>query len=82
LRNGATPAERKLWRYLSKSQAGAKFSRQLKVGSFFPDFLCRELKLTVEVDGYSHDVRPGRDVYRDRYLTEAGFASCTSQMPM
>jgi very-short-patch-repair endonuclease len=73
LRNNATPAERKLWRYLCRSQTGAKFSRQLKVGSFFPDFLCRELKLIIEVDGHSHDVQPDRDVYRDRYLTEAGY---------
>jgi BirA family biotin operon repressor/biotin-[acetyl-CoA-carboxylase] ligase len=42
LRRAATPAERLLWRYLSRSQLGAKFSRQMQVGSFFADFLCRE----------------------------------------
>ena len=73
LRNAATPAERTLWLYLRKSQLGAKFSRQMQVGPFFPDFLCRELKLIVEVDGHSHDVQPERDVYRDRYLSEAGY---------
>ena len=73
LRNGATPAERKLWGYLSRKQLGVRFNRQLKVGSFFPDFLCRELKLIVEVDGHSHDVQPERDVVRDLRLTEAGY---------
>jgi BirA family biotin operon repressor/biotin-[acetyl-CoA-carboxylase] ligase len=73
LRNNATPAERKLWQYLRKSLAGAKFSRQLKVGAFYPDFLCRELKLIVELDGHSHDVAPERDVWRDRYLSEQGY---------
>ena len=73
LRNSATPAERKLWACLARSHAGAKFSRQLKVGPFFPDFLCRKLKLIVEVDGHSHDIAPERDVYRDRYLKEQGY---------
>ena len=73
LRNAATPAERELWQYLRKSQLGAKFSRQMQIGPFFPDFLCRELKLIVEVDGHSHDVQPERDLSRDRYLLEAGY---------
>jgi very-short-patch-repair endonuclease len=73
LRHAATPAERKLWRYLSRSQLGARFSRQMPVGPFFADFLCRERKLIVELDGHSHDVAPERDVYRDRYLAEAGY---------
>jgi len=73
LRHAATPAERKLWRYLSRNQLGARFSRQMPVGPFFADFLCRERKLIVELDGHSHDVAPERDVYRDRYLAEAGY---------
>ena len=73
LRNGSTPAERHLWRYLRNQQLGPRFNRQLKVGAFFPDFLCRELKLIVEVDGFSHDVQPEREMMRDRLLTEAGY---------
>jgi BirA family biotin operon repressor/biotin-[acetyl-CoA-carboxylase] ligase len=73
LRNAATPAERLLWRYLSNSQLGAKFSRQMPVGPFFADFLCRERKLIVELDGHSHDIDPGRDVARDRYFNEGGY---------
>jgi BirA family biotin operon repressor/biotin-[acetyl-CoA-carboxylase] ligase len=73
LRNAATPAERKLWEFLRKGQLGVRFSRQMPVGPFFPDFLCRERRLIVEVDGHSHDVLPARDIHRDRYLIEAGF---------
>ncbi len=73
LHNAATPAERELWRYLSRSQLGVKFSRQMPVGPFFADFLCRERKLIVELDGFSHDVAPERDVWRDYRLREAGF---------
>jgi len=73
LRNAATPAERLLWRYLSRSQLGAKFSRQMQIGPYFADFLCRELKLVVELDGFSHDLRPERDGARDRWLRDQGY---------
>jgi BirA family biotin operon repressor/biotin-[acetyl-CoA-carboxylase] ligase len=72
LRNAATSAERLLWQYLSRSQLGAKFSRQMPVEAFYADFLCREYGLIVELDGHSHDVRPKCDEVRDRILTEAG----------
>lgn len=73
LRNAATPAERHLWQYLSASQLGAKFSRQMPIGPYFADFLCRAHRLVIELDGQSHDMSPERDVVRDRYLNEAGY---------
>ena len=73
LRHEATPAERKLWRYLSRSQLGEKFSRQMPVGPYFADFLCRERRLIVELDGFSHNMRTGQDAARDRYLRAAGY---------
>ena len=73
LRNAATPAERKLWEYLSRSQLGAKFSRQMPVGPWYADFLCRELQLAVELDGFSHDVQPEKDVRRDADLQARGY---------
>ena len=73
LRNTATPAERKLWEYLSRSQLGAKFSRQMPIGPWYADFLCRELALVIELDGYSHDVAPEKDVRRDTDLKARGF---------
>ncbi|MFY7836544.1 MAG: endonuclease domain-containing protein [Novosphingobium sp.] len=73
LRREATPMERKLWRYLSGSALGAKFSRQMPVGPYFADFLCRELMIVVELDGHSHDLRPDHDALRDRWMTDAGY---------
>ena len=73
LRREATPAERALWVFLSKSQTGAKFSRQMPVGPWFADFLCRELSLVVELDGFSHDVDPTRDARRDAWMAAHGF---------
>jgi very-short-patch-repair endonuclease len=73
LRRAATPAERALWEFLARSQTGAKFSRQMPVGPFFADFLCRELALVVELDGFSHDAAPERDATRDRWMAEHGY---------
>ena len=73
LRNAATPAERTLWNHLSRKQLGVKFSRQMPVGPYFADFLCRELKLVVECDGFSHDLRPKHDAARDCWMHEAGY---------
>lgn len=73
LRREATPAERALWVFLSRSQTGAKFSRQMPVGPWFADFLCRELSLVVELDGFSHDVAPERDGPRDAWMAAHGF---------
>ena len=73
LRREATPAERLLWQHLARSQTGAKFSRQMPVGPFFADFLCRELKLVVELDGFSHDLRPEADAGRDAWMVRQGY---------
>ncbi|MEO1730343.1 MAG: DUF559 domain-containing protein [Pseudomonadota bacterium] len=73
LRSQATPAEKALWQHLSRSQLGAKFSRQMPIGPYFADFLCRELSLVIELDGHSHDVAPERDVVRDQWLSENGY---------
>ncbi|WP_062345910.1 endonuclease domain-containing protein [Novosphingobium sp. CCH12-A3] len=73
LRREATPMERKLWRYLSGGALGAKFSRQMPVGPYFADFLCRELMIVVELDGHSHDLRLAHDAARDRFMAETGY---------
>lgn len=73
LRKTATPAERHLWQYLSRSQLDAKFSRQMPLGPFYADFLCRTRKLVIELDGHSHDIATERDVARDAWLQEQGY---------
>jgi very-short-patch-repair endonuclease len=75
LRNSATPAERQLWRYLNRNQLdGHKFSRQMPIGPYTADFLCRQRKLVVELDGYSHDTTLARDAHRDRVMADEGYA--------
>ena len=73
LRNQATPAERRLWTALSNRKiAGHKFSRQMPVGPYFADFLCRETGLVVELDGFSHDLRQTHDQQRDAFISAKG----------
>jgi very-short-patch-repair endonuclease len=68
LRKNSTRAERKLWRYLrSRSLAGFKFVRQEPIGPYVADFVCRERRLVIEVDGGQHaDSR--RDASREQWL--------------
>jgi len=49
LRRDSTPAERKLWRLLSRYRPA--FTRQLVVGNYIIDLACREAKLAIELDG-------------------------------
>jgi very-short-patch-repair endonuclease len=59
----STEAEKLLWNRLrDRRLEGFKFRRQVWVDSFVADFLCRETKLIVEVDGA-----------RSKALGEAGF---------
>jgi len=73
LRNNSTDAERLLWRHLSRRQLGGfKFSRQMPVGPYICDFLCREQKLIVEVDGGQH-AESTRDLRRTAFLKAQGY---------
>jgi very-short-patch-repair endonuclease len=73
LRNNATDAERRLWRHLSRRQLhGFKFSRQMPVGPYICDFLCRDRKLVIEVDGGQH-ADSKRDDIRTDFLEAEGY---------
>ena len=74
LRNNATPAEKLLWRHLSGRQlAGFKFSRQMPVAGYVADFMCREARLIVELDGGQHAWQSDRDEGRTKAIEAEGF---------
>lgn len=74
LRKSATPAERQLWGQLRNSSIqGFKFSRQMPVGPYFADFLCRAAKLVIELDGNSHDAQLDYHARRNAYLGKNGY---------
>lgn len=51
---------------------GFKFVRQEAIGPYIVDFVCRERKIIVEVDGGQH-ADSKSDRVRDVYLTDEGF---------
>ena len=68
LRKSSTPAEAKLWEQLRNRQLeGFKFVRQATVGPYIVDFLCREQKLVIELDGWTHSTP--EEVLHDRTRT-------------
>lgn len=74
LRNNATPPERLLWNLIRNRQlAGNKFSRQIPLGPYFCDFLCREKKLIIELDGANHSLQTDYDIDRDAYCGQQGY---------
>ena len=72
MRNEPTPFENKLWQHLRNSRLnGLKFSRQIVLLGFICDFVCRNLRLVIEVDGDTHD--RAKDADRDYVLGRAGY---------
>ncbi len=74
LRNNATPHEQLLWLHLRAGQLhGLKFSRQLPIGPFICDFVCRRHKLVVELDGSQHVAGADNDAERTAVLNALGY---------
>ena len=76
LRNNSTKSEIRLWtELLNGKKTGYTFHRQRPVLNYIADFLCKDLKLIIELDGYSHEFEQQwkKDKQRQIELEEAGF---------
>ena len=77
MRKKGTKAEAALWKYGLKAgkMKGYQFRRQRPILNYIADFMCKELKLIIEVDGITHqdDEQLMRDKRRDLDLNQAGF---------
>ncbi|MBA4354663.1 MAG: hypothetical protein C0409_08215 [Novosphingobium sp.] len=74
LRRDATPAERTLWPHLSARKLhGARFNRQFPIGQFICDFVARERRLVIELDGGQHALATEYDMRRTRFLESQGY---------
>lgn len=64
-----------LWRdVLSRKQFYAyQFNRQFPIQNYIVDFICRKLKLVIEVDGSSHQDKVEQDELRDQELNYLGY---------
>lgn len=76
LRKDSTPTEIIIWsKILRNNQTGVSFLRQRPIGNYIADFLCRKLKLIIEIDGYSHNFKNEEDIIRDTKLQELGYTT-------
>jgi very-short-patch-repair endonuclease len=75
LRKKQTLGETLLWsKVLSvRKMKGYLFNRQYCIENYIVDFMCRELKLVIEIDGYSHDFKIDKDELRDKDLESKGY---------
>ena len=72
-----TKAEACLWKYAlrARQMKGYSFRRQRPIMNFIVDFACLELKLVIEVDGYTHslDETIRKDIFKETILKNAGY---------
>ena len=74
LRNNATEAERKLWQHISgRKLGGTRFNRQFPIGQFICDFVSREKRIVIELDGGQHSQAIAYDERRTRFLNAQGY---------
>jgi very-short-patch-repair endonuclease len=73
LRNSPTDVEGRLWyRLRARRLNGYKFVRQEPTGPYIVDFICREHRLVIEVDGGQH-ADSQRDAARDKWLVDHNY---------
>ena len=76
LRKNATIQERRLWNLLKNRQfCNLKFKRQQPVGDYIVDFICKEAKIIIEIDGGQHNEPKNieYDKTRTEFLNSLGY---------
>ena len=76
LRKNSTIQERRLWNLLKNRQFhNLKFKRQQPIGDYIVDFICKEAKIIIEVDGGQHNEPKNieYDKTRTEYLNNLGY---------
>ena len=75
LRKTGTKGEALLWRDVLKAKQywPYKFNRQYIIGDYIVDFICRKLRLIIEIDGSSHFAKSEEDYKRQVFLENQGY---------
>jgi very-short-patch-repair endonuclease len=69
LRKTMTDAENRMWYFLRNRRLhGYKFVRECVIGSYIADFVCREKKVVIEIDGGQHMAAIEYDKQRTVFL--------------
>ena len=77
LRKNMTSQERKLWNILKNRQFyGYRFRRQFPIGKYIVDFVCREKKIIIELDGGQHNdpIEIQYDIDRTKFMVTEGYS--------
>lgn len=85
LRADDTSAEARLWNELTDRRLGGlKFVRQAPIANHYVDFLCRERKVIIEIDGGTHsaDAEIANDAERTDKLKQLAIGCSEFPMPM
>ena len=73
-RKNMTVAENRMWYFLRDRRLnGYKFVREQIIGNYIADFVCRQKKLIIEVDGSQHLEAIEYDNLRTKYLMQQGY---------
>ncbi len=75
LRSNGTLGEAILWKEVLRARQfyGLQWNRQFTIDKFIVDFICRKLKLIIELDGKYHDLISSQDQERDKELLKLGY---------
>ncbi len=76
LRKEMTEFETKFWHRIKNRQIfNLKFRRQVPLGDYIVDFICKEEKIIIELDGSGHleTKQIEHDKERDNYLKSLGY---------
>ena len=73
LRRDMTLPERLLWREVRGGCLGHRFRRQVPIGRYIVDFVCKDAALIIELDGGQHSSITKYDVDRTRWLEQHGW---------
>lgn len=68
-----------MWKYVLKNRVmkGYQFRRERPILNYIADFVCLDLLLIIEVDGFTHEneIQHKKDSRRDKILKEIGFTT-------
>ena len=70
LRDNSPFCERIIWKEIRNKQLGIRFRRQYGIATFVVDFYCPKLRIAIEIDGPTHDIK--KDLVRQKQIESLG----------